>query len=74
MTLGPVWSGIRKIYHNICNVTLAGYTLSLKVIGSGRVKVGGVGVIAWRSNLGKVHLYYIDVTLIDKGRKMYCSL
>lgn len=73
MTLGPVWSGIRKIYHNICNVTLAGYTLNLKVIGSGRVKVGGMGVICMAVELGK-SIYYIDVTLIDKGWKMYCSL
>lgn len=73
MILGLVWSGIRKIYYNICNVIFVGYILSLKVIGLGWVKVGGVGVIVWWLNLGKVYLYYIDVIFIDKGWKMYCS-
>lgn len=56
----------------LCNVTLVGHTLSFNAIYSfvqgGKRSEGGGGICM------AVDFYYIDVTLIDQWRKVYCNL
>lgn len=52
----------------LCNVTLVGHTLSFNAIYS----LWGGGGNCMAVELGEVHFYYIDVTLIDQWQKMYC--